>query len=107
MTVSWSSPAAAGRASARARCLECRWRFGLLGILVGLALSCPMDLHAQQSDTFEAPLDPSVWTFVDPRGDTQLEVVDAGTGTGALVISVPAGVLHDAPRADAGPRADA
>jgi hypothetical protein len=42
------------------------------------------------SDEFTGPLDTSVWTFVDPLGDSSL----ASTGT-SVVLSVPPGVAHD------------
>jgi regulation of enolase protein 1 (concanavalin A-like superfamily) len=49
------------------------------------------------SDDFNAfNIDPSRWSFVDPRGDSTVGLTGVNTGDAHLVISVPAGPSHDA-----------
>jgi len=48
------------------------------------------------SDDFNSCIvDPSHWTWVDPRGDSQATIADAGTANAALEIAVPAGADHN------------
>ncbi|HET9438359.1 MAG TPA: DUF1349 domain-containing protein, partial [Gaiellaceae bacterium] len=72
-------------------------RTGLRGLglaaiaAVVVLMAAPAAAASLQSDEFNAPvLDPAVWTFVDPLGDSTL----GATGSHA-VISVPAGQAHD------------
>jgi hypothetical protein len=40
-------------------------------------------------------LDSEVWTFVDPRGDSEASIVGAGSGDARLAITAPGGRNHD------------
>ena len=50
---------------------------------------------AQISDDFRASrINSNIWSFVDPRGDSQARIVATG-GDSQLAIAVPAGSVHD------------
>lgn len=49
------------------------------------------------SDDFNRPgLDPTLWAVENPTGDGAFQILGAGTGDAHLVLSMPAGVPHDA-----------
>ena len=49
------------------------------------------------SDDFNAPnLRPDLWTFIDPLGDSSIQVVGTGTADAQLILSVPEGRAHEA-----------
>ena len=49
-----------------------------------------------ESDDFDrANLDPSVWTFVDPVGDSSVAMTGTGTTDAYVEITTPAGASHD------------
>jgi len=57
------------------------------------------------SDDFNACIvDPSHWTWVDPRGDSAATIVGAGTESAAVEIAVPAGANHNLWVANEAPR---
>lgn len=63
---------------------------------LGFTTTSPPPSLGVISDDFNAcALEPSVWTFVDPRQDSQATLVGSGTGDAQLHISVPAGTPHD------------
>ena len=47
-------------------------------------------------DFFDAALDPVLWEVVDPQGDGTVDLIGAGTPDAHLLLSVPAGTVHDA-----------
>ena len=48
------------------------------------------------SDDFSAgTLNPSIWTFINPRNDVTMSLVGTGTANARLSLAVPAGQVHD------------